>query len=155
MYMSEMIKERQNSEKVERHDLFSNLLEANNGDMDAIKLTESELIGVSWFFPRWLELEIHVIYRKHLHLFNCGTRGISACRVHKTIINWTWNQTTAHTLGFTFALLALYPDEQERLYQHILSILPDGRIPVCLKFIAYNVNTFLISLQDVWRNALV
>ena len=45
--MSEMIKERQNSEKVERHDLFSNLLEANNGDMDAIKLTESELIGVS------------------------------------------------------------------------------------------------------------
>ena len=31
-------------------------------------------------------------------------------------------QTTAHTLCFTFALLALYPDEQERLYQHIKSV---------------------------------
>ncbi|KAN0136285.1 hypothetical protein V8E53_005890, partial [Lactarius tabidus] len=26
-------------------------------------------------------------------------------------------ETTAHTLCFTLALLALYPDEQERLYQ--------------------------------------
>ena len=46
MYMSEMIRERQNSEKVERHDLFSNLLAANDEDMDIVNLTESELIGV-------------------------------------------------------------------------------------------------------------
>jgi len=39
------------------------------------------------------------------------------------------HETTAHTLCFTFALLALYPDEQEKLFQHIKSILPDGRIP--------------------------
>ncbi|KAK7051243.1 hypothetical protein VNI00_004743 [Paramarasmius palmivorus] len=39
------------------------------------------------------------------------------------------HETTAHTLSFTFAMLALYPDEQEKLYQHIRSILPDGRIP--------------------------
>ena len=32
-------------------------------------------------------------------------------------------QTTAHTLCFSFALLALYPDEQERLYQHIEGVL--------------------------------
>jgi cytochrome P450 len=32
-------------------------------------------------------------------------------------------QTTAHTLCFTFALLALYPDEQERLYQHIKGVM--------------------------------
>ena len=38
-------------------------------------------------------------------------------------------QTTAHTLCFTFGLLALYPDYQEKLYQHIKSIIPDGRIP--------------------------
>ncbi len=31
-------------------------------------------------------------------------------------------KTTAHTLCFTFALLALYPDEQERLYQHIKDV---------------------------------
>ena len=46
MYMSEMIKEQQNSEKVGRHDLFSNLLAANNEDMDTTNLTESELIGM-------------------------------------------------------------------------------------------------------------
>jgi hypothetical protein len=34
-------------------------------------------------------------------------------------------QTTAHTLCFAFALLALYPDEQERLYQHIKGIMAD------------------------------
>ncbi|KAF8804431.1 cytochrome P450 [Phlegmacium glaucopus] len=93
MYMSEMIKERQNSEKVERHDLFSNLLAANDEDLDVINLTESELIGNIYIF----------LIAGH--------------------------ETTAHTLCFTFALLALYPDEQERLYTHILSILPDGRIP--------------------------
>jgi cytochrome P450 len=32
-------------------------------------------------------------------------------------------QTTAHTLCFSFALLALYPDEQERLYQHIKEVM--------------------------------
>jgi hypothetical protein len=32
-------------------------------------------------------------------------------------------QTTAHTLCFTFALLALYPDEQERLYHHIKGVM--------------------------------
>jgi len=39
-------------------------------------------------------------------------------------------QTTAHALGIAFGLLALYPDEQEKLYQHIISVLPDGRLPV-------------------------
>jgi len=32
-------------------------------------------------------------------------------------------QTTAHTLCFSFALLALYPDEQERLYEQIKSVM--------------------------------
>jgi cytochrome P450 len=40
-------------------------------------------------------------------------------------------QTTAHTLSFTFALLALYPDEQERLYQHIKGVMSSlNRVPV-------------------------
>lgn len=58
MYISEMIRERQNSEKVERHDLFSNLLEANDEDMDIVNLTESELIGVSSLISKWLKFEI-------------------------------------------------------------------------------------------------
>jgi hypothetical protein len=44
-----MIHERQNSEKVERHDLFSSLLEANNDSLGSGVLTESELIGI-WLF---------------------------------------------------------------------------------------------------------
>ena len=36
----------------------------------------------------------------------------------------------AHTLCFTFALLALYPDEQEKLFEHIQSV-TQGRVPVC------------------------
>jgi len=39
------------------------------------------------------------------------------------------HETTGHTLCFTFALLALHPDEQESLYQHIKQLLPDGRLP--------------------------
>ncbi|KAH6912980.1 614/534 cytochrome P450 [Coprinopsis sp. MPI-PUGE-AT-0042] len=40
------------------------------------------------------------------------------------------HETTAHTLCFTFALLALYEEEQEKLYQDITSVLPDKRLPV-------------------------
>ncbi|KAJ3514321.1 hypothetical protein NLJ89_g2442 [Agrocybe chaxingu] len=50
MYMVEMIKERQTSEKVERHDLFTSLLEANTNDLDVTSLTESELIGNIFIF---------------------------------------------------------------------------------------------------------
>jgi len=39
------------------------------------------------------------------------------------------HETTAHTLSFTFALLALYPEIQEKLFEHIKSIISDGRRP--------------------------
>ncbi|KII87602.1 hypothetical protein PLICRDRAFT_54684 [Plicaturopsis crispa FD-325 SS-3] len=39
------------------------------------------------------------------------------------------HETTAHTLCFTFALLALYPEEQDKLYNHIKSVVPDDRLP--------------------------
>jgi cytochrome P450 len=35
------------------------------------------------------------------------------------------HETTAHTLCFTFAMLALYPDEQERLHQQIKGIMAE------------------------------
>ncbi|KAI0811261.1 cytochrome P450 [Irpex lacteus] len=39
------------------------------------------------------------------------------------------HETTAHTLCFTFGMLALYQDEQDKLYEHIKSVIPDGSIP--------------------------
>jgi hypothetical protein len=40
-------------------------------------------------------------------------------------------QTTARTLCFTFALLALHPGEQERLYQHIKRVMSSlNKMPV-------------------------
>ena len=45
MYIAEMIRERESAvEKPERHDLLSNLLEANDHDADLVALTEIELI---------------------------------------------------------------------------------------------------------------
>ncbi|KAJ8081218.1 hypothetical protein PM082_018061 [Marasmius tenuissimus] len=38
------------------------------------------------------------------------------------------HETSSHTLCFAFALLALYPEEQDKLYQHIMSVCPD-RLP--------------------------
>jgi cytochrome P450 len=52
-------------------------------------------------------------------------------------------QTTAHTLWFSFALLALYPDEQERLYQHIEGVLSSlNGMPVSSR----NLNSFRANI---------
>ncbi|EJD35890.1 cytochrome P450 [Auricularia subglabra TFB-10046 SS5] len=41
------------------------------------------------------------------------------------------HETTAHTLAFTLGLLALYQDEQDKVYQHIMSVIgKEGEIPV-------------------------
>ncbi|KAF9054616.1 cytochrome P450 [Panaeolus papilionaceus] len=92
-YMAEMIEQRLQDEKIERHDLFSSLLEANSEAEDGFTLTESEVMANIFIF----------LLAGH--------------------------ETTAHTLAFTFGLLALYPDEQEKLYHHIKSVLRDGREP--------------------------
>ncbi|KDQ10000.1 hypothetical protein BOTBODRAFT_36620 [Botryobasidium botryosum FD-172 SS1] len=39
------------------------------------------------------------------------------------------HETTAHSLAFAMGLLACYPEEQQKLYEHINSVLPDGRSP--------------------------
>ncbi|KAF9528987.1 cytochrome P450 [Crepidotus variabilis] len=39
------------------------------------------------------------------------------------------HESTAHTLCFALGLLALYQDEQEKLFQHIKTVLHDGRAP--------------------------
>ncbi|KAF5343110.1 hypothetical protein D9758_016006 [Tetrapyrgos nigripes] len=39
------------------------------------------------------------------------------------------HETTAYTFSWVLAMLALYPEEQEALYQHIKEVIPDGRDP--------------------------
>ena len=39
-------------------------------------------------------------------------------------------ETTASALSFTIALLATNQEEQEELYKHVRSVVPDGRLPV-------------------------
>jgi len=48
--MKEMVRERQNSQKVERHDLFTTLLDANTNEAGSETLTENELISE---FPKY------------------------------------------------------------------------------------------------------
>jgi len=40
------------------------------------------------------------------------------------------HETTASVLSSAMALLATHQEEQEELYQHIRSVVPDGRLPV-------------------------
>ena len=40
------------------------------------------------------------------------------------------HKTTAYSLAFAMALLSIYQDEQEELYKHIRSVVPEGRLPV-------------------------
>jgi cytochrome P450 len=57
-------------------------------------------------------------------------------------------QTTAHTLCFSFALLALYPDEQERLYQHIEGVMSSlNGMPVSSR----NLNSFRANIAKGLR----
>ncbi|KAE9395453.1 cytochrome P450 [Gymnopus androsaceus JB14] len=106
-YMLDMISSRRNAEKkAERHDLFSNLLDASAEDPT---FTDRDLTGISLY---------------------------SSLQVTK--------YTTAHTLCFTFALLALYPEQQELLFQHIKSVLPDGRMPTYedMSLLTYSMAVF-------------
>ena len=50
MHMSEMIDESQNSNIEQRHDVFSNLIAANDENVDMTHLTKNEIIGVFGFF---------------------------------------------------------------------------------------------------------
>lgn len=59
------------------------------------------------------------------------------------------HETTAHTLSFVFGLLALHPDKQEEMYQHIKRVLPDGRMPTYddMPSLAYSSAVFNEALR--------
>ncbi|KAJ3511705.1 hypothetical protein NMY22_g15567 [Coprinellus aureogranulatus] len=111
-YMNEMIQERRASQgEVERHDLFSNLL-ASCDEEGRDTFSEKDLMGSLLSLNR--------------------TRGLTRV-FHSIALDYeakaSRGQTTAHALAFTLGLLALYPDEQEKLYKHIISVVPPGKTP--------------------------
>ena len=68
--MVEMIQERQSAEKVQRHDLFSNLLAANDHSLDVTALSENELIGLWATHVSFLSF-IKLYRRQYIHLPRC------------------------------------------------------------------------------------
>ncbi|KAI0642624.1 cytochrome P450 [Trametes meyenii] len=114
-YMREMIVARRTAEvKEERYDLFSSLLDANEGLAESgEKLTDTGLMGNVFIFM---------------------VAGY---------------ETSAHTLAYAFILLALYPDEQEKLYQAIKSVLHDGHTPGYEEFstFSYSMAVFNETLR--------
>ncbi|KAG2062586.1 cytochrome P450 [Suillus decipiens] len=131
-YLTEMIHERQGSQhKEDNNDLLSSLLSANDDDnlsKDEVKLSDSELIGNIFIFL----VAGHEVLHPPAHF----------PRTDKL-------QTTAHALSFAFALLALHPDKQEEMYQHIKRVLPDGRIPTYddMPSLAYSSAVFNEALR--------
>ncbi|THU83303.1 cytochrome P450 [Dendrothele bispora CBS 962.96] len=108
-----------------------------------LKLTERELIGNIFFFFWLLDMSgrvwvwvwwkeyvdgekgpglIVLRRRRRRSLETQDYESLSLCRSDDCL-------TTAHTLCYTFALLALYPDKQEKLYQQIKSLMKEDRLP--------------------------
>jgi cytochrome P450 len=125
-----MIHERQGSQHDEdNNDLLSSLLSANDDDnlsKGEVKLSDSELIGKLLFQTVAGHGDI-VIQAISSYFWSRDTRYYTLSTLFPGADN---SQTTAHTLSFAFALLALHPEKQEEMYQHIKRVLPDGRIPV-------------------------
>ena len=127
-----MIHSRKNSERnKQRYDLFSSLLEANDDEDisgDNVKLSTSELLGRSHTNPSQSTLTLLVGNVFIFQLAGHEVYSIAYRDIYRLTIVQT--KTTAHTLAFTFGLLALYQGEQEKLFQHIKEVLADGRSPV-------------------------
>ena len=135
--MSEMVEERLASEKVERHDLFSSLLASNSPEFDASTLTEEELIGV---LPLIVRYSFVYTISGNIFAFLVAGHEVRFKINFLLIIPMVYViKTTAHTLCFAFALLALYHEEQETLYQHIKSVLPGDKQPVSCEHNTKNV----------------
>ncbi|EAU86314.2 614/534 cytochrome P450 [Coprinopsis cinerea okayama7 len=99
-YMRGLIRERLDStDKVDRNDLLSLLVEHSNEGTQGKSLTDEEVMGNVFVF------------------LMAGHEGSE--------------ETAALTLSFAFALLALYPEEQEAVYQEIKSDtnLPASEVP--------------------------
>ena len=113
--MSEMIEERKSSAVLEeRRDLLSNLVRAsleNSGSQKDMEFTHRDLLGNIFVF----------LIAGKLLAFSTPTCPLSCDIGH---------ETTASVLSFAITLLATHQEEQEELYKHVRSVVPDGRLPV-------------------------
>ena len=128
-----MIEERKHSYGgEEKRDLFSNLINANDELLDdgGQRLGETELIGMGSRLGLPEQLLKCLPFRKHVHLLHGRTRGEDSLVNAEGRLTPSTRQTSGNTLGFALNMLAVHQEEQEALYQHIKSVLPDGRSPV-------------------------
>ncbi len=120
--MLEMVEARRNANQVEdRYDLFSGLLDAARGEAGSeAALSDEELLGRSQPCDRSAFLEAsYLCFQETCLSFFLVDMRCDLPFLPVVLPQNSFLQTTAHTLCFTFALLALYPDEQEHLYQHV------------------------------------
>jgi hypothetical protein len=126
--MLEMVEARKDANKVEeRYDLFSGLLDAAQDELGSkAVLSDDELIGLYLLSDHSVSVQVvlpSLLGNMFLFLFAGHDVGSFPSSSRAVLIQFL--QTTSHTLCFSFALLALYPDEQERLYQHIKGVMPN------------------------------
>ncbi|KAJ2913373.1 hypothetical protein MD484_g7050, partial [Candolleomyces efflorescens] len=110
-YIREMIQERSSSTTQKSYDLLSSLIEHNKQEEEASSLNDRELIGEFW-----------PTVPDHSGL-------LSQWKGNIFMIMSAGHETSAHTLCFALALLAMYPDEQTALYEHVKSVLPETGVP--------------------------
>jgi cytochrome P450 len=136
--MLEMIEDRKDSAALEeKRDILSNLIKASmrktipRNDVD---LTHRDLLGNIFVFMFAGKL-FHFVIDLPLSL----GRG---------------HETTASAISFAIGLLATHPEEQEELYKHIRSVVPDGRLPVrrFISIILYSL--WSIRHIKMFRNSL-
>jgi len=134
--MLEMVEARRNVDNAEqRCDLLSGLLDATQDDPDnGASLSDDELVGKYPMSHQFAFLESvlpAILGNMFIFLFAGHEVGLAYLSSSCMMAGNTSLQTTAHTLCFSFALLALHPDEQERLYEHIKGVLSSlNRTPV-------------------------
>ena len=123
--MMDMVEARKGADKVEeRYDLFSGLLDAAQDEPgNEAALGDDELIG--WYslsdHSAFIEVDLPPLLGNMFVFLLAGheVRSFPSSRV----VAIQSLQSTAHTLCFSFALLALHPGEQESLYQDIKGVM--------------------------------
>jgi hypothetical protein len=110
VYMQVMIKDRLAAEVQDKHDLFSGFIHIKKGTIEGASVTEEEIDGFVCSRCPFTSQKLKEL---------TGIRAESGGLDNSTL-----------TLSFTFALLALYPEVQEKLLKHIRSVIRDGRRPV-------------------------
>ncbi|SRR5258706_13499482 len=114
--MLEMLEERKSSTVLdEKRDLMSNWIHASMAGGNSIgkepKLNQRDILG---------------------NIFVFLVAGALLALVFPCTDLWKkGHETTAYSLASALALLSIYQYEQEELYKHIRSVVPEGRLPVC------------------------